>query len=75
MKTKIAIIFVLFMLIVLALTYYNFSYNDNENQLIEQISNSEIKPIENDLFKKQELEVQDWPKLNQDNTFKEWDFE
>lgn len=75
MKTKLTIWFIIFLLIALILTYYNFSYNNNDNQLIEQISNSEIKSIENDLFEKQELEVQDWPILDQKITSKEGNFD
>lgn len=75
MKSKIIILIVITLLLALVLTYYNFSYNDNENQLIEEISNSEIKEIEKDLFEKQEIEIQNWPKLDQNITSNEGNFE
>lgn len=75
MKSKFTILIIITLLIALILTYYNFSYNNNDNQLIEEISNSEIKQIEKDLFEKQEIEIQNWPKLDQNKTLKEGNFE
>lgn len=75
MKSKFTILIIITLLIALILTYYNFSYNNNGNQLIEEISNSEIKQIEKDLFEKQEIEIQNWPKLDQNITSKEGNFE
>lgn len=75
MKSKITILIIITLLIALILTYYNFSYNNNDNQLIEEISNSEIKQIDKDLFEKQEIEIQNWPKLDQNKTLKEGNFE
>jgi len=75
MKNKIILLTTIFILSCLALTYYYFSYNNKENQLIEEVSKSEIQKVSNTLFEKQDVEIQNWPKLKQKISVKDWNFE
>lgn len=75
MKNRIILLTTIFILSCLSLTYYYFSYNNKENQLIEEVSKSEIQKVSNTLFEKQDVEIQNWPKLKQNLSVKDWNFE